>query len=183
SPTAAPNISLRRLRREDLDDFQAYRTNPELARYQGWEVQSDTQALTFIEAMHTQPIWQDKQWIQLAICTGDTDKLIGDIGLCLTGDELEVGYTLHHDYHGGGIARYAVAGAMSLALAQTSLKLFLAHTEAANTRSIRLLEALGFLKRDSPKGADSTEWRFALTRDQFDPKPYVGVSLRTFQND
>ena len=71
----------------------------------GERAEFDQQALEFIEAMHTQPIWLNQQWIQLAICTRDADKLIGDIGLCLRDDEMELGYTLHHDYHGRDIAR------------------------------------------------------------------------------
>ena len=40
-----PRLYVRRLCEADLDAFQHYRTNHELARYQGWSVTDDEAAL------------------------------------------------------------------------------------------------------------------------------------------
>jgi RimJ/RimL family protein N-acetyltransferase len=137
---------LRRLHRSDLGAFRAYRSIPELGRYQGWSPMSETQALAFLSEMEATPLFQAGQWVQLGIADSRTEILLGDIGLRLSEDSQtgEVGFTLAPSAQGRGVATAAVRAALQLLFTATPVSSVLGITDARNTRSIRLLERLGF---------------------------------------
>src|SRR5512139_1476283 len=95
-PRAFPGGSLRRLRASDLAAFQAYRSIPELGRFQGWSSMSETEALSFLAEMSEAQLFTPGDWIQLGIAERESDQLIGDIGIFVSADELtgEIGFTL-----------------------------------------------------------------------------------------
>lgn len=137
---------LRRLRPSDLYVFQAYRSLPELGRYQGWSPMSDAQALEFIDEMAQVPLFAPGEWVQLAIAESATDELVGDVGLYLAADGQlgEVGFTLQPSAQGRGLATRAVHEAVRLLFAATNTACVQGVTDARNVRSIRLLERLAF---------------------------------------
>lgn len=77
---------LRRLHPRDRAAFQAYRSLPELGRYQGWSLMSDAEAHAFLDEMRRAPLLTPGQWVQLGIATPESDELVGDIGLYLSED-------------------------------------------------------------------------------------------------
>ena len=161
---------LRRLRRSDLGAFQAYRSIPELCRYQGWSPMSETEALAFLAEMEATALFQPGQWVQLGIADPRTDVLLGDIGLRLSEDSQtgEVGFTLAPSAQGRGVASAAVRAGLQLLFTATPVSLVLGITDARNTRSIRLLERLGFecqeVRRAVFRGEECTEKVFLLPR-------------------
>ena len=76
-------LVLRRFRRADLDTFAAYRSDPEIARYQSWEVPcrpgQARRLLAELEATHPDT---PGEWFQFAMAVRATDRLIGLIGDC-----------------------------------------------------------------------------------------------------
>ena len=137
---------LRRLTPRDLAAFQAYRSIPELGRYQGWSPMSEAKAVAFLEQMNAAPLFTQGRWIQLGIAEPDTDALVGDIGLYLSddGDTGEVGFTLQPSTQGRGMAARAVNEALQLLFAATSVTSIIGVTDERNLPSIRLLERLRF---------------------------------------
>jgi RimJ/RimL family protein N-acetyltransferase len=79
-PDAGP-VRLRALRRSDLQAFLAYRSDPEVARFQGWAPISPEQAAAFLAEMAAPTAWPEGEWLQLAIARSADDALVGDIGL------------------------------------------------------------------------------------------------------
>lgn len=73
-----------------------------------------------------------------AICIND--RLIGSIGV--TGGDL--GYMLHPDYHGQGIASQAARSAITQAFVETDSDHLTASTWHDNAASYRVLQRLGF---------------------------------------
>ena len=73
-----PRLILRPFRDSDLESFAAYRSDPEVERYQGWEAPySVDKAAEFIAEMkHKQPAIQG-EWYQLAIELIHSIHLIG----------------------------------------------------------------------------------------------------------
>lgn len=53
-PREFPGGRLRQMVPHDLAAFQAYRSIPELGRYQGWSPMSDVEALQFLGEVHTE---------------------------------------------------------------------------------------------------------------------------------
>ena len=169
-PSHFPGGCLRRLRPSDLGPFQAYRNIPELGRYQGWSSMTEAEALAFLVGMEATPLFQPGQWVQLGIAESHTDALVGDIGIHLSGDTQtgEVGFTLAPSAQGRGVARAAVKEALRLLFTATSVSQILGVTDARNTRSIRLLECVGFERRETRsavfRGEECTELVFVLPR-------------------
>lgn len=173
-PLPAGAAVLRRLAASDLHDFQSYRRDAELARFQGWSPQSDAEALTFLQSVANAPLFQPGEWIQLAIAEAQSLKLVGDIGLFLAqdGSWAEVGFTLARPAQGAGLASSAVQATIGLVFARTSAAKVIAVTDQRNAASIRLLERLHMRLTETReavfKGEPCTELVFALQRP---PKP------------
>src|SRR6266545_8398371 len=95
-PWSSARLILRRLRRDDLPRFQAYRHDAEVGRYQGWDPVSDEEAREFLVEMSGAPFGQPGEWLQIAIADAADDLLLGDLGLFVaaSGGEAEFGITL-----------------------------------------------------------------------------------------
>lgn len=160
---------LRRMRANDLAAFQAYRSLPELGRYQGWSPMSDAEALAFLDEMHRAPLFTPGQWMQIAIAEPESDTLVGDIGLYLSDDGTygEVGFTLQPASQGRGIASRAVVEALRLFFPATGITRVLGITDERNRPSCRLLERIGFEFMESRqvmfRGEACTERVYALS--------------------
>jgi ribosomal-protein-alanine N-acetyltransferase len=154
-PRRGDGFLLRRLSVGDLAEFQAYRRDPELGRYQGWSVLSEVDARTFLGEMNCAPLLTENNWTQIGIADHDTQRLIGDIGLFLDPDgrRAEIGFTLARPAHGRGIATAAVREAIKLIFAATNAERVVGITDARNFASVRLLERVG-MRRTETKETD-----------------------------
>lgn len=150
-PRAFPGGLLRRLRTSDLAAFQAYRSIPELGLFQGWTPMSEAEAVAFLAEMNEAPLFAAGDWVQLGIAEPEADQLIGDIGLFLSADGLagEVGFTLAPAVQGRGIATEAVRQALQAFFEATTAREVFGITDNRNSASVRLLERVGFLYRES----------------------------------
>jgi RimJ/RimL family protein N-acetyltransferase len=91
-------LVVRRFRPQDLDPFVAYRSDPQIARYQGWEAPYPAgQARQFPrELQATHPDTPGK-WFQFAAALRLTDRLIGDCATHVRADDprqAEIGFTV-----------------------------------------------------------------------------------------
>lgn len=177
-PAATPQLPqpfqgglLRRLRTGDLSAFQAYRSIPELGRYQGWSPLTDGAAAAFLAEMSTAPLFSLGEWVQLGIAEPDTDRLVGDIGLFVSADGLtgEIGFTLAPAAQGRGIATAAVRQALQLLFRVTPVQRVFGITDSRNAASIRLLMRVGFRHQESRstsfRGEPCVEEVYVLARD------------------
>lgn len=174
-PVSTGSILLRRLTPGDLPDFQSYRQDPELGRYQGWIPTPDADARDFLAHMHAAPLLQPATWCQLGIADAATDTLIGDIGLLLSRDQAqaEIGFSLARPWQGRGLATAAVQAAIALVFEYTPAARVIAAVDARNTASIRLLERLGMQRIDSRsarfRGETCVEHVYAMARPAAQP--------------
>ena len=147
-PRAAGGIVLRRLAATDLVDFQAYRQDPELGRYQGWVATPDHDARDFLNHMNQAALLQPGTWCQIGIADANSLALIGDIGLILASDasQAEIGFTLRRQSQGHGLATAAVKEAIALVFESTGAKKVVGIADTRNLASIRLLERVGMIK-------------------------------------
>ena len=136
-------VLLRRLCVDDLADFQAYRCDPDVGRYQGWTAQSDGIALAFLARMQAAEFCAQDAWFQLGIARREDGRLIGDIGICRRAEETEIGFSLATAAQGQGLASEALRLLISLLFEQLKVKTIVAITDALNDASIRLLRRLG----------------------------------------
>ncbi len=100
-------LILRHFTDADLVPFMAYRNDPDVARYQGWEGISEAEAHAFIEEQKLVQPGVPGQWFQIAIALKETGMLAGDCALKIDEHDerqAEIGYTLARAYQGKGIA-------------------------------------------------------------------------------
>ena len=148
-PIETKRLLLRELNSEDIAAFHHYRSDPVLARYQGWEPMSVQACREFLDQQtgSLESFGQDGQWLQLAITRKETHELLGDIGMCsLSRREglLTLGFTLSQRYQGQGFATEAIRGLLNHLCSTTPFCKIQAITDLRNTASIRLLTRLGF---------------------------------------
>jgi len=147
-PIHGERIILRRLSADDLAVFQAYRHDPDVGLYQGWEPQSDSEALTFIKEMESSVPFLLGKWMQLAIADRQTNLLIGDIGLFVAADgkSAQIGFTLCAQAQERGLGSEAVSLALQLLFQNTAIDYIEGITDARNLASIRLLDRMSMRK-------------------------------------
>ena len=182
-PRAGARIVLRRLRRDDLAAFQAYRRDPEVGRWQGWSPQADADARAFIDEMGAAPLFPRGDWVQLAIADRATDRLAGDLGafVCADGTSAELGFTLSPGFQRRGLATEALHEAIALVFAQTAVQRVVCITDARNAASIRVLERAGLRRVATAdavfRGAPCVEHTYEFRRDDAVGLPAATVSL------
>lgn len=134
------------MRPGDAAILVAYRNDPEIARYQGWELPYPaSQASEMLaDQAHLDDLPPDA-WVQLAVeHNGGT---VGDLALHISaeGHVAQVGYTFAAAHHGRGFATEALGGLVDALFGATDVHRVVAHLDPANTPSLRVLERLGFV--------------------------------------
>lgn len=150
-PRALDRVVLRRLELADLRRFQAYRHDPVVGRYQGWEPQPDREATRFIEKMSRVDLFPRGAWVQLGLASRSTNELVGDVGVCVDVDErrAEIGFSLAREAQGAGLGTEAVRGLIQFIFEHTGVIEVVAVTDERNLPAGRLLERVGMQKVES----------------------------------
>ena len=166
-------LGLRRFTTADADAFAAYRSEPEVARYQSWDAPVSLADALEMVADFGQGDPAVPGWFQYAI---DLDGvLIGDLGLNLHDNlmQAELGFTLSPAYQGNGYATESVRGLLDHLFIERDLHRVSAECDARNAASARLLERVGFrqegLRRSNSwfKGEWTDDLLFGLLRTDY----------------
>jgi RimJ/RimL family protein N-acetyltransferase len=139
-------LVLRRFRPADAETLAAYRTDPEVARYQSWaSPYSLQQARYTVESMMAADPDQPG-WFQYAVELTAEGVHIGDVGVNLHDNrrQAEIGYTLAPQRQGHGYATEAVRAVLDHLIRVKGLHRVSAECDARNDASYRLLERTGF---------------------------------------
>lgn len=138
-------LLLRKLLRSDAEDIYRYRTKEEVLKFQGFHPESLQEVELLFQELAEEPDLEDT-WFQLAIVLKDERKLVGDLGLHFLpdGQQVEIGYTLDPDYQGAGYATEAVKETLRYLFDDLKKHRVTASVDPTNSKSIRLLERLGF---------------------------------------
>ncbi len=102
-PILTDRLRLRRSRPEDAETISAYRTDPAVHRYQGWERTDPDGVRAEIEEMAPRAPGAPGGWTQLSVEDRDTGELVGDVGLSPAEDEpgvIKIGYTMSPAFQG-----------------------------------------------------------------------------------
>lgn len=173
-PILTNRLELRRFSSDDLEAFQAYRRDPELSKYQGWEPTTDEKARAFLSTQSEQGLGPERQWLQIAVTRIDTKQLIGDFGLCVADSRrgiVEMGFTVSRPFQRKGYATEAARGILSVLFDANEIQMVVAVTDTRNAASISLLQRLGFALTKTNAamfhGTPCTEHTFELTANQW----------------
>lgn len=92
-------LSIRPLELTDLSDFHIYRSDPEVTKYQGFDVMTIEQAEEFIKENSTKHFGKAGEWVQYGIENRETRQLVGDCAIRLHQYDTriaEIGITISH---------------------------------------------------------------------------------------
>jgi len=147
-PLETPRLTLRRLLPADAPALSAYRSDPEVARYQGWHAPySLEQAHELIAEMQSVTPGEPGCWLQIAFALKTTGELIGDCAVKrLNGDprQAELGVTLAQAYQCQGYATEGLTCLINHLFDAFNLHRLCANIDPQNTASADLLRRLGF---------------------------------------
>ena len=173
-----PRLVLRRFTPADTEALAAYRSIPDVARFQGWDAPYPMErAAVFITWLAGRHPDEPGEWHQLAIAERDTpDRLSGDCGLRPRADEpavVDIGFTLDPAVHGRGYATEAVGEVLRYLFEDRDKHKVCADCDTRNDASWRLMERLGFLRegtlresfRDGERWAD--EYLYGIVRQEW----------------
>lgn len=145
-PVETPRLLMRPFKDEDLEALVAYRSHPEVEKYQMWQNYTREQARDLITS--------NKHWnfhrggrFQLALEYKANHELIGDLYLRVDEHDHrlgEVGYTLARPYQGQGLATEAVQALLRHCFKTLNMHRLSASADPRNLPSLKLLERLGF---------------------------------------
>jgi RimJ/RimL family protein N-acetyltransferase len=165
-------LIVRRFSPRDVAEFCTYRTDPEIARYQGWgPPYRPEEGMSFVASLVSIDPGTPGAWFQFAIEERETGELVGDCGLRVDAeavDRAELGFTIARSHQGRGLAREAVDTVLRYAADRLDVRRVVAVTDARNRASIALLERLGMRRVESRtvrfKGERCEEYEYRLER-------------------
>jgi RimJ/RimL family protein N-acetyltransferase len=170
-------LRLRPFAADDLAAFVAYRSEPEVARYQSWDTSfSMADAERFLASQQDVELGTPGGWVQLAAVDRRTGELCGDCAVHVVADQpgtAEVGVTFAPAHQGSGLASEALGAVITELFATHGLHRIYAQADDRNTAVHRLLERLGFRCEARLVEADwfKDEWTtlrvFALLRREW----------------
>ncbi len=148
-------LRLDALRDEDADALFAYRSDPAVARFQGWKPASVADAGRFIEAQRGITPDTPDAWWQRAIRLRDSGELIGDLGLHFMDDGIvELGISLAPPRQRQGYAREALEVMLDFIFGGLRKQRATARVAPRNFMCMRLLEGLG-MRRGADRDGDA----------------------------
>ncbi|WP_323702976.1 GNAT family protein [Mammaliicoccus sp. Dog046] len=132
---------LRDLKQSDIDDIHAFNAKPEVSQYQVWEPQTYEETEAFVNML----LNRDENWMYNVIVDADKDKVIGAVQLVsdTKNQSAELGYIVHPDYWGNGIATDIGRTIIKYGFKVLKLNRIWASTDIRNTASEIVLQKLG----------------------------------------
>lgn len=169
-------LRIRSLVLSDLPHFHLYRSNPEVTRYQGFDVLTFEEAKAFIEEQAHKKFGLPGEWVQYGIENKTTGKVIGDCAIKLDGKDRrlgEVGMTISPQAQKKGYAKEALTAILHFLFRLDDFHRVTETVDAENVASIQLLKSLGFREEGHFveniffKGKWGSEYQYALLKREW----------------
>jgi len=161
----------------DLSDFHVYRSNPEVTKYQGFDVMDIEQAASFIKENSGKHFGKAGEWVQYGIENRETGKLIGDCAIKLDQYDVriaEIGISISHLEQRKGYAKEALLSILTFLFDRKEIHRVVEIVDAENIASINLLKSTGFrqeghfIENIFFKGKWGSEFQYAILKREWD---------------
>lgn len=172
-------LQVRHLLESDVDAFHAYRSLPEVAQYQGFDVMNAEQCRIFIHSQQDRFFGEPGQWLQCALVQKTTGELIGDCALKLHEDDPQtagIGITISPIHQRQGYAQEAMIGLLDWLFYDQDVRRVVETVDAENEASIMLLNSIGFrregyfIENAWYKGKLCSEYQYALLKREWEER-------------
>jgi len=173
-------LIIRRLGPADAEALYAYRTEPDVLRFQTWAPASVQEVREFIERLQTIEPLTPGDWFQIGIMLRATGELVGDFGLQARVDDprlVEIGITLAPRFQHQGLATEALRALLVFLFTRTETHRVHCSVDPQNHSCLRLLEKVG-MRREGHlieslwlKGAWVDDVIYAMLRREWESNP------------
>ncbi len=139
-------LRLRRSVPADAETISAYRSDPEVHRFQGWERTDVEGVRREIEDMAPRAPGEPGGWVQFTVEASERGEIVGDVGLSPDETEpgvIKVGYTMSPAHQGNGYATEAIGALVDYAFEVLEADVVRAFASAENVPSTRVAEKVG----------------------------------------
>ncbi len=144
-PIELDGVTVRRFERADYEQFCDYWCRPDVARYVPWAPDDRDAARTALKMRSADyTLKQPGDRLRLAVVVDD--RVVGEVMLAWhagDGRQGEVGFALHPDVHGRGIARRAATAMLRVGFDEVGLHRIVGNCDPRNGPSAALLTRLG----------------------------------------
>lgn len=140
-------LKVRSMKITDLPDFYFYRSNPEVAKYGGFERYNAEQANEFIIEQVENRFLQHGEWVQFGIEKRETERLIGDCAVMLIENHkriAKVKITISHKEQRKGYGKEALTSLLNFLFECNEVRRVTKVVDVENLASIKLIEQIGF---------------------------------------
>ncbi|MCF1713307.1 GNAT family N-acetyltransferase [Flavihumibacter sp. RY-1] len=174
-----PRLNIRHLKLKDLTDFHIYRSNPEVVKYQGFDVFTLEQAKHFIQDNTAKHFGNAGEWVQYGIEYIETSQLIGDCAIKLDQNDTriaEIGITISHLNQKKGYAKEVLIGILRFLFETKKIHRVFARVDTENTASVNLLKSIGFrleghfIENIFFNGKWGSEFQYAMLRREWNSR-------------
>ena len=145
-PLKTERLLLRRSEPEDAGTISAYRSDPNVHRWQGWERTDPDGIRAEIEEMADRAPGEPGGWVQFTVEEREGGRIVGDVGFAVADGEpnvIKVGYTISPQFQGRGYATEAIRALVNYSFEALGAEIVRAHASAENASSIRVAEKVG----------------------------------------
>lgn len=159
-------LLIRPLVKDDAEAVFAYRSDAETNRYQGFIPEKVGDVVDFFETRVCRLFNRPGTWYQVVMEDKESNTIVGDIGIHFVdeeGMEVELGITLSKAHHGKGFATEALETLIGFLFSEMNKQFLIARVEPHNLQSVKLLERLGFTKKESTPD----EYRYSLSESDW----------------
>ncbi len=174
---AGQRVALRRFQLADVQEFVAYRSSAEVARFQSWDAPYPAEAgERFVRQMMKLHPDTAGEWFQFAVVLRATGQLLGDCAAMPRADDprqCEIGFTIAGEHQGHGYATEAARLLAAYLFTARNKHRITACCDARNTASVTVLERLamrreGHLRQSTwAKGEWTDDLLYAVLRDEW----------------
>jgi RimJ/RimL family protein N-acetyltransferase len=170
---------LRPYRVADLPAFHDLHRRDDVTRYLPWSSRDEEAARTAINRHLQLKVEVDDQGLTLAGFDPESGSLVGEFVLILRSVEHrggELGYVLHPDFQGRGLATEGARHMLGIAFGKLKLHRVIARIDARNQASAGVLRKLGMrheahlVQNELFKGEWGDEDDFAMLRSEWDAR-------------
>lgn len=142
-------LNIRKLKLTDLSKFYEYRSNPDVTKFQSFDVITISEAEEIIKNQLDIEFGEPGEWAQYGIENKGTMSIIGDCAIKLDQNDLriaEIGLTISHHEQKKGFAKEALSGILHYLFDIKKIHRVVEIMAADNIAAIQLVESLGFRK-------------------------------------
>jgi RimJ/RimL family protein N-acetyltransferase len=177
TPIRTKRLLIRPFEEGDVDAYVKRRQDPDVARYQDWELpyprERGERAVGRVMSMQG---LQDDEWWMAIVCDPDSGEVFGDVGAELSwqGRTAEVGYTFAKEHWGNGYAVEAVGAFIQYLFDVVGVTRVCGMLHPDNPASAMVLERTGFLFEGHTRSSFwvgeelSDDWIYGMTRPDWE---------------